>query len=463
MQKLSALVFAFCCLSSSSAHADVIGWDPSVGDPGIDGNVFALGSFDGGLYAGGDFANAGGSPASRIAVWQFGVWSEVGGGVSNGAVRCFAVFDDGNGPALFVGGQFNIAGGVSVSRIARWDGSAWSDVGGGVSGAIVSAMAVFDDGGGPDLYVAGSFSSAGGVPASNISRWDGAAWSAVGTGVNSSTNALLVHDDGSGSDLYAGGFFSSAGGQPASFIASWDGAGWSALGSGVDNAVWALESFDAGSGAELYAGGDFLNAGGSAASRIARWNGTDWSAVGSGMNGVVWTLEVFASTGSIDELYAGGGFTSAGGNDADRFALLAGTEWFGFGEFDADVRALLAFDDDEMYAGGLFTSVDGNTANHVARFIGCDDAFFKRADVDANGTLNGLVDSLFLLAFAFQGGPEPPCMAAADVDGNEVVNGLTDTIYLLAYAFQGGPEPPFPFPDCSFVAGPIDCNAPACP
>ena len=36
----------------------------------------------------------------------------------------------------------------------------------------------------------------------------------------------------SGTNLYAGGSFSTAGGVPANFIAKWDGSTWSALGSG---------------------------------------------------------------------------------------------------------------------------------------------------------------------------------------------------------------------------------------
>ena len=36
----------------------------------------------------------------------------------------------------------------------------------------------------------------------------------------------------SGTDLYAGGHFTTAGGVTANYIAKWDGSAWSALGSG---------------------------------------------------------------------------------------------------------------------------------------------------------------------------------------------------------------------------------------
>ena len=38
----------------------------------------------------------------------------------------------------------------------------------------------------------------------------------------------------SGTNLYAGGYFTTAGGVTANYIAKWDGSAWSALGSGMN-------------------------------------------------------------------------------------------------------------------------------------------------------------------------------------------------------------------------------------
>ena len=62
----------------------------------------------------------------------------------------------------------------------------------------------------------------------------------------------------SGTTLYAGGYFTTAGEVSANYVAKWDGNAWSALGSGLDGYVFAL----AVSGTNLYAGGNFTNAGG---------------------------------------------------------------------------------------------------------------------------------------------------------------------------------------------------------
>jgi hypothetical protein len=172
---------------------------------------------------------------------------------------------------------------VTVNGIARWDGAVWSALSGpsgtGVEYHVVSALAVFDDGSGPALYAGGPFWSAGGVTANNIAKWDGAAWSALtgpsGTGMDRSVNALVGFDDGSGLALYAGGWFKTAGGVTVNHIARWDGTVWSALsnpsGMGVNEQVRALAVFDDGSGPALYAGGGFTTAGEVAASRIAAW------------------------------------------------------------------------------------------------------------------------------------------------------------------------------------------------
>jgi len=40
------------------------------------------------------------------------------------------VYDDGSGPALYATGSFQTAGAVAASRIARWNGTTWSELSG---------------------------------------------------------------------------------------------------------------------------------------------------------------------------------------------------------------------------------------------------------------------------------------------------------------------------------------------
>ncbi len=62
-------------------------------------------------------------------------------------------------------------------------------------------------------------------------------------------------------------------------------------------------------------------------------------------------------------------------------------------------------------------------------------------DGDPDNQVN-VADLTYLVAYLFQGGPEPPCMGEANVDGDpdEQVN-VADLTYLVAYLFQGGSPP----------------------
>lgn len=318
-------------------------WDGSSFAPlgtGVEGVVFALAVFDDGtgpaLYAAGNFPTAGGNPARNIARWNGSAWSAVGTGIgeADDAVASLEVFDDGTGPALYAGGLFDSAGGKKASNIAKWNGTDWSPVKGGVDGWVNCLRAVREKGV-PVLYAGGNFYSADGKPAEGIARWNGSEWSGVGGGLRINdygwAATILEYDDGSGPALYVGGYFDAAGGIPANSIARWDGLHWSPVGDGVQTFdIWSLAAFDDGSGRALYAGGDFVAAGASSASCIAKWDGRIWQPVGTG-------------------LY---------------------TDESGF-EFRA-VQTLLSFDDGNgpsLFVGGHFRAIDNHYFLNIARLV----------------------------------------------------------------------------------------------
>jgi len=67
-----------------------------------------------------------------------------------------------------------------------------------------------------NLYVGGSFTTAGGRTANHIAKWDGTSWSSLGSGVSDCVGSLAL--DASG-NVYAGGGFTTAGGKAAPYIA----------------------------------------------------------------------------------------------------------------------------------------------------------------------------------------------------------------------------------------------------
>ncbi|MGP1345623.1 MAG: hypothetical protein ACTS3F_03010 [Phycisphaerales bacterium] len=329
----------------------------------------------------------------------------------NEGIRTLIRWNDGTGEALYAGGWFVTVDGEQVNRIARWDGRAWSALAGpdgvGVGSAesqpyTVRSMAVFDDGTGPALFVAGWFETAGGVPASNIAKWDGSVWSALegpkgeGIGGDDGVWELAVFDAGDGPMLYAGGYFSTAGGIETGGVARWDGAAWSALpgaGGASPSGIRALELFDDGDGAALYAGGKFTVAGGAPANNLARWDGTHWTPIlVDGLNGVNSTVHDLRAIqdGSDPALIVGGAFTHLGfvgfgngGPPAYRVARWDGTQWSTLGDgvgaqsafpnSSIYIEAVRWFDDGDapsLFVGGKFTESSGIATNFVARWNG---------------------------------------------------------------------------------------------
>ncbi len=367
-------------------------WLPTFGGLlGADEAVHDMTAFDDGsgpaLYIGGDFLRVGGVQATYLVKWDGSRLARIGSEVDQleptgfAGVRAFATFDDGRGPALYVGGDFGRAGGITTRSVGRWDGTSWEALGSGLDGDVY-ALAVFDDGSGPALHAGGSFGFSGATVVNRIAKWDGSSWIPLGSGIDGFTGvlALTTFDDGNGEKLYAGGQFTTAGGVVVNGIACWDGSSWSALGGGVDHVVHALATFDDGSGPALYAGGSFTTAGGVGASRVARWDGATWSAVGSGTDGTVRELKVL-DDGSGPALHAGGSFTSAGGVSAVRIAKWDGTSWSGRNVGPSGQVETLAYlgagAQTGLVAGGTFSGTSGGSgastvvrAPNLARFDG---------------------------------------------------------------------------------------------
>ena len=125
-----------------------------------------------GLYVGGPFSWVDGVEAWHIARWIGGNWSPVGGYFEiEQAVNALEIFDEPAGPMLFAGRDF--VPDALLSTPARWNGTEWSAVGTGVQGGngTVFAMTIHDDGNGPALYVGGDFDGAGDIASQSVARW----------------------------------------------------------------------------------------------------------------------------------------------------------------------------------------------------------------------------------------------------------------------------------------------------
>jgi len=199
----------------------------------------------------------------------------------------------------------------------------------------------------------------------------------AGTLTNQNVSEVTMWDlDGAGpllAFLVVAGRFTTAGGVAANNIATWNPANgaWAALGSGLTNGftVRALAVMPDGT---LVAGGDFTTAGGNLANRIARWNGITWSPLGSGFTDSVNALAVLPN----GDLVAGGSFLKAGTVTTNFIARWNGSTWSAFGTgptpgFDTVVNALAVLPNGDLIAGGDFTATATSLPlQHVARWTG---------------------------------------------------------------------------------------------
>ena len=241
-------------------------WDGSNWYPlgaGVNGYISGLATDGSNVYAGGDFTSAGGIAARNIARWDGLEWQPLGSGLSGPVYAVVAA----NG-SVYAGGRFYNAGGIAATNIARWDGTNWHPLGNGLrvingfsseNGSVRSL--IYHRG---CLYAGGGFRLAGNLSATDIARWDGTNWWSIGDAANW-VQAFAPN----GKDLFVGGSFLQMSGQLVRGIAKWDGTNWSNLGSGFfGGSPVALAC----TGTELFAGGGFTVAGDKPSASIALWH-----------------------------------------------------------------------------------------------------------------------------------------------------------------------------------------------
>lgn len=328
------------------------GGDPTLGLARWDGTAwtpFTLGSFETvraqavfdppgdeqgpGLYLTGWFTAVEGMVAAGSARLDETGFSRLGDGLGpSGPTWAICTWDDGSGPAVYVGGEFKTVGDVIAHGLARWDGAAWSAL--GELDAGVYALLPYT---GPGPLAPGLY--AGGYMTGAVMRWDGSVWHPLAEGVElQPAYAMAVYDDGAGPALYVGGL-PSRNPFPSGFVvdgvARWDGSTWSALGADCPwDEVCALCVYDppGPEGAALYAAGSPGQWWWS--SSLGKWDGQSWSEVGGDIwylsgRGSAWSLAPFDpnGTGEAAELYVLGEFDRAGDVPVSGFAKWDGQTW----------------------------------------------------------------------------------------------------------------------------------------
>jgi hypothetical protein len=322
---------------------------------GLTGSVQSLAvAADGSLLVGGFVSLTPGGPSIGIARWDGGSWSSLGTGLGRGTLSCgvYAIRALPNGD-IFVGGQFDTAGGMAVKNVAKWNGAAWSAVGEGLYGTFGSTAAVralaFDSSGA--LIASGSFDRTGtDVVALNIARWNGTSWSS--TDSTFATAPIYALENMPNGDVLAGGGMSGS-------LWRWNGSTWTAFAPGRSDvrcirvsadgsvtvgaqlkastwngAAWvnATASFQSGwvytvlilPNGDIVGGGDFLQTGSLVLWKVGRYRaGIGWSSLGGGTNAPANHLAVLNN----GDLVAAGDFTQIGVLSKTGVSLRSGVTW----------------------------------------------------------------------------------------------------------------------------------------
>ncbi|HYV90432.1 MAG TPA: T9SS type A sorting domain-containing protein [Chitinophagales bacterium] len=186
---------------------------------GSGGEILTLQEIDDKIYAGGIYDTIGCLHAKGLGSWNGSDWQTVNGYDTSGAggsISSIVKYKN----KLYVGGYMGAPDGYTGCCILYFDSTEWKTVGGGFQGGGIQDvwdMVVYKG----ELYVAGRFHDYGN-PANYIARWDGTQWHDVGGGMNAPVFSLLVYHD----KLYAIGGFTQAGTVPTSQMACWDGTKW---------------------------------------------------------------------------------------------------------------------------------------------------------------------------------------------------------------------------------------------
>jgi hypothetical protein len=392
-------------ISMILVHTTFAQWSAMSSGPG--GTVRALCVHRGQLYAGGDFTGL-------VKRWDgaTGTWVSTGSLSGTSTPKVYALISYNN--ELYAGGSFSLSS--SNFNVARWNEPAgtWVAVGSGLQGTPGSQVKAFCIYLG-SLIAGGTFTQSGVASVSKVAKFNGTAWEQVGPGAppncTAGVYAMSVHS----SELHVGGEGSAPWVNKLN-ISTGQWVDLNTLGELTQGqGVYALNSFRYNSWLtpSLFIGGAFDQP----FKNCTQFSSGQWGTVLNPFTGtkVNCFVSSFNSADSTGYIYAGGSFAVNGATNIAKRPIAG--PWSGVGTevFNGGINAL-CFWGGNLIAGGDFTSPTSN----LARFgttIGVEET--KQNVVVNNVFPNPVIKDALLRVQTIEQMQQPE-LRMMDANGNEV-------------------------------------------
>lgn len=264
--------------------------------------------YNGKLLVGGIFNSIGGVNATSLATWDGTAWDSL-------PVRAFKFYGDAAAVygmyrynnLIYLYGVFDTIAGQPAKSLATWDGVSFQPVNLPLTWARIFSMTVYKN----QLYIAGNFANDTSNTKDDILRFDGTNWTDVGGGIKggiSNLNALIEYND----TLFVGGWIFKSDGNAGDLVMKWDGSQWHDAGFDgasegyvdkfliLHNKLWALGGYNVGAYMPAYC--------------AASYDGTKWCALKDSLDNSITSATIYHDT-----IYVAGGFHSAGGDSSIAF------------------------------------------------------------------------------------------------------------------------------------------------
>jgi hypothetical protein len=269
--------------------------------------------------------------------------------------------------SIYVGGMSHTLNDVPC-RIARFDGEGFVPVAN--CNGTIWGLDVVDD----YLVVSGSFTEIEGIPFNRIARFDGTTWSEMPDFFEPSQYVDVLSGAGRFNDeIIAFGNFQFGENYEYSEIAQYKQGMWQNMGPGIlgMNYTQDIEVFQG----NLYVGGDFSLFAGNAGNMIQRWDGNTWHPVGGHLTDAFNSFNYSAPVRDFqiyhDKLYMCGGFDFAGGMPAEGFVAWDGEKYCSLPGIAQGATCMAVFQD-ELYCAATRIIENGDTIQYLGRYTGGD-------------------------------------------------------------------------------------------